>query len=397
MASFIAAAITSAALIPSNNLSGVTATATGAVVQLGNVQTVECNITSDIQVGQPTNSFGSRCSHCCSDRIGVVYDARLDLDVALIQIDSGRKYRAEIPGIGFIKDTLDITTKVVGYPLQKRGAITGLTKGTLLALDKTGFATSNDEHNQPPGWQLLARYYQGAFSILDGLSGFSAEGDSGAAVMTNPANSGDPDNNKIAGIVFGSGSNFTVATPILSIISAFSKYSMSIATATATGVDQVVPPYPASASAVHSLVAGERVAADPIAPRLRQAEREISATPGGRRLADLAQRHFDEAQMLVNTNRRVAAVWRRNGGPQIVSGLLRMANSNQASLPPEIQGKPLADCLAGIHKVFAKYGNWELTADLDRHSASITHLAHLSYPEVLAALRAPETRPGMGS
>src|ERR1035438_1332930 len=129
--------------------------------------------------------------------------------------------------------------------------------------------------------------------------------------------------------MFGSGSNFTVATPILSIISAFSKYSISIATATATGVDQVVPPisvnlkhfsptilatrlappqgvavpviesepkltpivvppYPASASAVHSLVAGERVAADPIAPRLRQAEREISATPGGRRLADLA-------------------------------------------------------------------------------------------------------------
>ncbi len=167
VASDIARAITTAAAVPANNLSGVTASATGATVTLGGVQTVECYVTHDIRVGQPTNSFGSKCSTCGSDRIGVVFDARLDLDVALIQLDSGLNYRAEIQDIGVVKGTLEITQgptkKPPGYALQKRGIRTGVTKGKLNHLDVTGTIEDSDRNHTPPPVVPLRPYLQWCF------------------------------------------------------------------------------------------------------------------------------------------------------------------------------------------------------------------------------------------
>lgn len=390
VATSVASAITNAAAIPANRLTGVTASATGTTVNLANVESVQCDITRDIRVGQPTNSFCSRCCSCCGDRIGVVFDARVDLDVALIQLDPGLKYRAEIPLIGVVKGALtdtELKQKPTGYALQKRGRSTGLTKGTLLALDQTGIIADQDDQN-PPRWRLFDRAYDGAFSIKWGLNPFGIHGDSGAAVMTATAAS-DNDYNKVVGILFGHSSNHTVATPITPIITAYSAYNLSIATATATGQDLVVPPYPAKAApAVQSGASASNVVApEPITLKLRQVEREISATPGGRRYGELVRRHFAEAQTLVAANRRVATVWHRNGGPQIASGLLRMACFPEARLPSEFEGKPLEDCLKQIQIVFAKYGSPQLSADLDRHAAEIIHLTHLPYSEVLSILR----------
>lgn len=376
--------------ITDRNLSGVTAIEMDppspgdpATVSVSGVQEIECQVSSDIRVGQPTNAFCSKCCKCCDDRIGVVFDARLDLDVALIQLDPAyvEKYRAEIQDIGVVKGVHDITLESSGYPLQKRGRTTGRTDGTLLALDQDGETADSDSFNTPPAWTLLRRHYTGAFTIQ---GAFSDKGDSGAAVVTKTPNPGDPNNNQIVGILFGGTGTVTWATPILPVLSAFPTLNLTIATATAPGQDVPVPA--ASAPAAHDAMVAANVESVPAA-NLADAQQKITAIPAGRRYSELVQRHFPEVQRLINENRRVATAWQRNGGPQIAHGLLQVVQLQKERLPSDINGKPLSRCLAGIQSVFTRYGSPNLAADLTQYGPPLAQLAGLTYPQALDALR----------
>jgi hypothetical protein len=101
-------------------------------------------------------------------------------------------------------------------------------------------------------------------------------------------------------------------------------------------------------------------------------------------------RHVDEAQNLVNTNRKMATVWHRNGGPAIADGLLRMLEIPGQRIPAVINGAPLVDCLQQIASALARYGSDALAADIKTHGAALTQLAHLSYPELLKTLQVAE-------
>ncbi|MDQ2920979.1 MAG: hypothetical protein M3R52_05125, partial [Acidobacteriota bacterium] len=307
-----------------------------AIVSLTGVQEIQCDVSNDVRVGQPTNTFCSKCSKCCGDLIGVLIDARLDLDIALIQLAPAfvDKYRAEIKDIGVVRGVHDVTKEASGYPLKVRGALTGQVQhGTLLAVDVDGDAVFQDTDNTPPTWTLHHRFYKGAFSISG--AAFSISGDSGAAVLTDSAPNS---NSEVVGILFGGSSTLSVATPIQQIIAAFP--DLSIETAVTLGDDKGVPTLTAHATAVD--IQNAAVSADelpgPVLQQLQQVEQEITATPAGRRYADLVQRHFSEAQTLVNTNRRVATAWHRNGGPRIASAVLRIAESPDEPLPAEING-----------------------------------------------------------
>ncbi len=109
-------------------LSGVTATAADATVTVTGAQHVAVEISGDIRVGQPTNEFHtSRCLRCCDRRIGMVSFARLDLDLALIQLDGGLVFHADIEDVGAIAGTVDVATLPPGAELWKRGRTTQLT------------------------------------------------------------------------------------------------------------------------------------------------------------------------------------------------------------------------------------------------------------------------------
>jgi hypothetical protein len=208
---------------------------------------------------------------------------------------------------------------------------------------------------------------------------FAREGDSGAALVNNAR--------EVMGIIFGGvttvdGDLWAVATPIEAIISAFN-----------LDIDTAATPPPASpqpfAIAPEPLAGGGGVApaANP-RDRVREMEREITSTPAGRTYAELAQRHFAEARALVDTNRRVATVWHRSGGPKILQGLLQMFQRPEQALPAEIDGKPLPECLLRIQRVFARYGSRDFAADLEEFGPSLVPLAGLTYREALAALQA---------
>lgn len=105
---------------------GIHAAATGALITITGVSEVECDIKKDLRVGQPTDCFCSACSPCCNNKIGHVIASRLDLDVALIQLDAGLKYLGQIKEIGLVKGSHTVTdaeaTGTPPYSVHKRGA-----------------------------------------------------------------------------------------------------------------------------------------------------------------------------------------------------------------------------------------------------------------------------------
>jgi hypothetical protein len=388
-ASKVATAIATA--ITARHLTGITAIEMDpanpgdpAIVNISGVQAVDCDVSNDLRVGQPTNSFCSRCSKCCDDRIGTIVDAQLDVDCALIQLnpDYVQKYRAEVLDIGVIRGVHDISGETSGYPLQKRGETTLLTHGTLLAIDTDG-DTETDDPNNPPTWQLYGRHYTGAFTIQGKSGQFADHGDSGSAVLTDNAPNS---NQEIVGILFGSSPTAGIATPIQQILSAFPALNLSIETATTPGVDKTVPAA-SSAHAVQTDASANRITAEPFFGKLNEIQQRVTATNAGRRYNELIQKHFPELQRLVNNNRRVAAAWRRHGGPQIVRSVVRMADAPEPGIPVEVNGKPLPECLAGIQAAFARYASPDLAVDLAQYGPNLSQLAGLNYTQALDVLR----------
>jgi hypothetical protein len=403
------------------NINGVTAEPTdagdtGSVVTVTGAQVIECQFTTDRRVGQADNKFCSWCSRCCDHRIGEVAFARLDLELALIQLDPGKQYQAKIPGIGQIVGTHDIGQDLAAKTptqLWLRGRTsTTPTQGTLIACNLTGYADSPNCPGWaleggigPPPWRMLIRYYQNGFLVQgNGGQPFSLPGDSGAAIVTAPV-PGPNGTTTVAGIVFAGYKDHSVGTAIQPILDAVSAWQGSGTTTTLaideTNQPQTVPTPPGEdpkyrfspdeplARVAHRAIpsTGSESA------RLAQVQSEINGTPGGQRYGPLIMRHLAEAQTLVNANRKMATVWHRNGGPTIVEGLLRMLEFPGQRIPPTINGTPLKDCLQQIASALARYGSDTLAADIKTHSAALIQLAHLTYPELLLALGAADTVP----
>jgi hypothetical protein len=120
---------------------------------------------------------------------------------------------------------------------------------------------------------------------------------------------------------------------------------------------------------------------------LAQAEEEITTTPAGLEFAQAMRRHFPEAVELVNSNRRVATVWQRNGGPQILQAALGALQRRDQVLPQEVNGKPLLDCLEEIKRILLRYASPSLAADLTQFAPRLTRLTGLTYTQMLSALQ----------
>lgn len=367
LAGFAATAINNA------HITGITAAASGAQITIAGAQDVECILVGDARMGQPDHTFCSRCCSCCDDRIGKVVDARLDIDTALIQLDGGLKYRAEIEEIGIVTGTQTVTeTDAMSgtFAVRKRGRTTGLTAGILRAVDVDG-EIGITEDSGPPVKRLFHRDYHGALRVQSPTADpFSDHGDSGSAVVDSTG--------KVIGILFGGGSAFSLVTPIDAITS---ELSIHVATATTLGVDVTVP----SPAGAHAETA-------PAPELLARVQQEIQAVPAGGRYMEILQRHFPEAHTLINNNRRVATSWHRNGGPEIVRGILRAAQFQNEPLPAEVNGKPLSECLDGLQSAFIRYGSPQLAADIDEYGPPLARLAGLTYPQALDTLRNLENK-----
>ena len=314
-----------------------------------------------MRAGQPHADFGSKCSECCSDRIGRVIEARYDLDAALVQLDPGLEYKAEIKEIGFLTGSRAVNDADVmaGLVLTKRGRTSGLKTGTLVAIDTDGIV----EFPVDATHGYFYRRYFGALSIAPPAGDhFALPGDSGSAIVHATANTRD-----VVGLLFGGPRDETtvgntVATPIQAILGAF---GLAIKTATAAGQVQVVPGTAAARQASAHSESGEVAPGfEPTWGRIREVEAEISQTPSGQAYVSAVRRHLPEIRRLVNQNRRVGAVWQRNGGPLLVRAVLRAVTDSDCHLPTEICGMPIDSCVDNIASAFrmhAAMASWRIS------------------------------------
>jgi len=92
----------------------------------------------------------------------------------------------------------------------------------------------------------------------------------------------------------------------------------------------------------------------------------LAGHPALQLLAALASTHVDEARRLIDTNRRVAVVWRRGGGPDLLRHLLDAPADAKLPLPVAVGAFSSAGLLDRLMKVFARFGSEPLKADIVR-------------------------------
>jgi hypothetical protein len=100
--------------------------------------------------------------------------------------------------------------------------------------------------------------------------------------------------------------------------------------------------------------------------RLGDWRTRLGARPGLMLFAALVSEHVDEVLRLLNHNRRVAAVWRRRGGPRLVRRLLHGPPPHETLLPRAIEGCDVADLLARLLPILDRFGGPRLKADIVR-------------------------------
>lgn len=363
----VAKAINDFPLTPEKPQDKVTASQTDTQVTIHHAEVVECAITSDFRVGQPDASFCSVCSPCCSHRIGIILDSRMDLDVALIQLDAGLQYKPEVQGIGLING---VAAPKVGMEVVKRGRSSDVTHGTVKYVGVSG--TTGD----------TLRQFTNAFLVQSKtFDPFSSQGDSGAAVLSSS-------NNQVVGILFGGANLQSLATPWDHIVAAFPGLNPNPDPAPGQA-RHAVRTVPKSAAQMAALTAEDvhPIPGRRLGRRMEEAEREIVATPAGLEYAALVRHHFAEVHSLITKNNRMGVAWKRNGGPQMIEAFMRMLQHRDQHLPMEIDGKPIIDCLVSIKDALSRYGSADLVADLTKFMPRLATFVGYSYDQLLSALQ----------
>jgi subtilisin family serine protease len=88
----------------------------------------------------------------------------------------------------------------------------------------------------------------------------------------------------------------------------------------------------------------------------------------------LVSTHVDEVRRLIDGNRRVATVWRRNGGPALVRHLIAVPVDVDASLPAIVDGHSVRTLLLRLTAILKRYGSEALRADAARHGEMLLAL-----------------------
>jgi hypothetical protein len=151
----------------------------------------------------------------------------------------------------------------------------------------------------------------------------------------------------------------------------------------ATGV---VPPGTATAGAAMALDEARFEA--PEAAALADLEKALVRTPAGQRLLLLWERFGEELAHLVHHRRRVLVVWHRAQGPGHAAAFMRALGTPDGRLSQDVAGVRLADFLRRLRDVLLREGDADLRRAIGDHGAFILALAEraTSIPDLMKAL-----------
>jgi hypothetical protein len=314
------------------------------------------------KVGQP--AMCSVCSGCCSDTVGKVLrfkkTAHVDAAIATINDDIPHTAR-QIKEIGTVMGTRRLSqheAQTTLIDVQKRGASSGRTLGTVVGWVQQPLDIHN--HN---GSLYRTATDQLRISVRDPSKCFAIGGDSGSVVLD--------ENRNVVALLHAATSttgDTGFATPIQ-----FVEDELQIEILTATTevhVDCSGGPSTTLAELAHPQAA------------------ELLDSAAGRMAADLFDRHLAEVRSLVREQLRVTAVWRRNGGPELIQLIAESARRPERPIPAEWNGLPLGDRVRRILDVLTRYGSAALRADIERYGSFLAGCGGLTLPQI--ARRLPE-------
>ena len=355
------------------------------------------------------------------------------MDATIAEIRAGVTGSNVVDGIGPLDQGLrDISgVPLTGTPphpielinVQKRGATTGLTKGTVTAMFrmiKVGvpeqlitsweflvrpdpahaydydekFELAPDQNEQDiknffQGKPLTAEITPSGSRRTLRLHGpvFTQPGDSGSVVVDTER--------KIVGLLW--------ATPFIDIKTAKDPFTARLSSGEGmiayirpvfhkmglSESDGVIPPGTLTAGPVVT-----DVDLVPPAEVTRDLEAALSRVPAGRQLLDLVRRYGERIAHLVHEHRRVMVAWHRAQGPAFAAALLRGQQRGDGVLPREINGVALSESLRRMREVLLREGDQELREAVLAHGDDIVALAQraTSIPALLAALEQADAR-----
>jgi hypothetical protein len=105
--------------------------------------------------------------------------------------------------------------------------------------------------------------------------------------------------------------------------------------------------------------------------RLGDWQSRFGPRPGLMLAASLVSEHVDEVLWLVNNNRRVGAVWRRQGGHLLVRHLLHGPQPDGALLPAAVEGCDARALLERLLPLLDRFGGPRLRHDIARFGAFV--------------------------
>jgi len=340
-------------------------------------------VAGSTRVGQP--DADASLSRCLSNLVGTFAGGSENTvrDAALIQLDPGTEWLAELVAIGLVTGTHTITPEEAAtgtYEVRKRGALTGRTGGVVDSIGTLGTSNGVTRHNNI----VIIPNPNG---VTTGPGFFAGDGDSGSAVIN--------DAYEVVGLhIGGSPADSPVhkafALPFEDTLAEFAKpenenLPLKLAVRSQLGQVNVVPGAKSAVPVELPALAGGM---PPYPQLLARVAADLDRSAAGRRLAALWSDHRDELSALVNGQRRLAVAWHRGGGPALLQVMIRAAADPGLAVPRTINGQAPNVRLARLYATFRAVASPDLRRALDQAYADLPDLAGLTYPQILSALAA---------
>ena len=128
--------------------------------------------------------------------------------------------------------------------------------------------------------------------------------------------------------------------------------------------------------------------------KIEELEAIVRARPGGGALLDDFAPIADEAQFLVQHNRRVGAAWQRNAGPAFARAVVDSGFDENAEIPRSIGGATLEGLLLAMADVLQQYGSLPVRRAIAEHAPDVLRGARraTTLGELVDALAASRAR-----
>ncbi len=116
-------------------------------------------------------------------------------------------------------------------------------------------------------------------------------------------------------------------------------------------------------------------------------EGDLLAHPRGRQIYQLYFKHHMEIRELIDSNRRVATVWHRQGGPGMIQTVVDAVRSRTTAVPASIRGRSWGERVSAILAVFEKFSSSRLREDIATFGRDLETLGGMTYPGFLENLK----------